>query len=128
MVAAGAMTINSWGVAGANSGTFGYFSGGDTSIASPAFNISAVTSALNFASDSTAMVAKGNLTIATLLLAGANSTLVAYFAGGETSLSAGEVSTNNALTFATDSVAMVTKGALSTPRATLGACQSSGIL
>lgn len=112
-------------LAGANSASFGYYSGGNTSAGFTPVN---TTSALNFASDSTAMVAKGVLTQTTSKLGGANSTLNAYFAGGSHTSDATFVSVCNRLSFAADSSALISVGALTQAQGSLGACQSGGIL
>jgi|WetSurMetagenome_2_1015567.scaffolds.fasta_scaffold31469_1 hypothetical protein len=125
MTAAGVLTAIRSLLAGANSTTFGYFSGGSSTGATGSNSI--VTSRLTFSSDLTTMVAKGNLTLARMSLAGANSTLKAYYSGGLTGISTASVVTD-ALTFATDSTNMVTRGSLIAAKQMMGSCQSGGIL
>jgi hypothetical protein len=127
MLAAGALTSPRMTQGTANSTTFGYFSGGSQAAYGGA---SSVTNALSFASDATPMVAKGSLSIARVGLAGANSVTKGYFAGGANTWSSTTIwyATCDALTFASDAVAMMAVGALTVARTGNGACQSGGIL
>ena len=125
MTAAAALNTAVNGHSAANSTTRGYFVGGSTFIAPG--GIVSLDQSLNFASDLAAMVNKGTLTAGRWHLAGANSTLKAYFAGGQDAGFA-IVTTCDGLTFATDSTNMVTRGALTNAMQFLGACQSGGIL
>lgn len=114
------LTAKDW-AAGANSATIGYSAGGRTSGA----DHTAGAQGLDFSSDTTAQVTKGAMTVAKGYMGGTNSSTIAYFAGGATNNNGGFITTNDGLTFATDTDAMVTKGVLSTAKGHHRAANSS---
>lgn len=99
-----------------------YFAGGYTASA-----MVATADSLNFASDTTACVTKGALTGIRGSLSAVNSALKGYFCGGAVTIGGASVTTNNGLTFATDTTAQVTRGVLSVQLSELGSANSSTI-
>lgn len=98
----------------------GYFAGGDTS----GGNSVATTNGLNFFTDTVAQVTKGALTQAGRQGGAVNSVYTGYFAGGITNSSNGGSLTCSGLNFYSDTVAQVTKGALSVIHNQVGSANS----
>lgn len=115
MVTKGALATAKSASAGANSATVGYFAGGWTGV----FVKVADNQGLAFATDTTTMVTKGALSSARFWMASANSSTVGYFTGGFTSNGSATLSSTEAITFASDTVAMATRGALTAARGQL---------
>lgn len=113
MVTKSALLTATWQLSGSNSSTLAYFSGGITAASS---GVVAITYGLTFASDTSTIVTKGALATGKSNMGSGNSTTIAYFAGGETSFKSLPVVGTQGLTFASDTVTMVTKGALATAK------------
>ena len=118
--AKGSLTTARERMSAANSSTYGYFAGGWSN--PTAYNL---CDRLQFASDTVAMTAGGVLTAVRVHLTGANSTTYGYFAGGSTTATGSAVTGSNKLNFASDTVAMVSAGALSVPRMRYSATNST---
>lgn len=124
-VTKGALSTARGALSGANSSTVGYFVGGSTG-----GGVTAMTTAegLTFSTDTTTQTTRGALTTKMAFLSAVNSSTIGYFSSGTTDLaSTGVVTTDNGLTFATDTNAQVTKGVLSTARTQAAATNSSTI-
>lgn len=70
------------------------------------------TDGLTYASDTNAQVTKGLLSQARCDLAGANSTTIGYFSGGDLAGTPNIVATTDGLTFSSDTTTQITKGSL----------------
>lgn len=125
MVTKGSLTSVRDGSGSAASGTVGYCAGGRTNTTTGA--PTSETNGLTFSTDTSTMVTKGALTGIRTDMQGAESSTLAYFAGGGSGNSELAVDITDGLTFATDTTAMVTKGALTTVRISGGGAESSTV-
>lgn len=120
MVTKGALVLARHYAVAYNSSTLAYYSGGRTSGGAAS---TTTCNSLTFSTDTTGMVTKGALTGAFDSQGAVNSSDLGYGAGGQTNNDGTYISTNNGLTFSTDTTAQVTKGVLSQARGFLAGFQ-----
>ena len=118
-------TLFSSGSAGAGNQSYGYYAGGFTQSSSP--NGSTYIERIDYSSDTSNGVAKGNLSASKYYLAGASNSNYAWYAGGNIGGGGGSnrISNVERIDFSNDTATGTPKGNLNAARDTLGGTGSS---